>query len=243
MKFSAVYCLVVSGVLLFKVNLLRLAVLLFRYLLLLLLCSSTLQANMQYEINQTILSLEDAQLINEILASVQARFHSQGHNFTSSSVVYAEHSQSNHGPILGFVTGFIGQDDVDANASAIFTPSLISNDSSNSNLDNLAVELHFRNDDNIPPALRNKKVLLLATTIGQQPMLLSRSLLLSGNANHRAIGGFICVNPTTTLNTNSSEAINDGIALGSVLLNNGTSGSYVNVLNRVSNDLRKCYVD
>ena len=74
-------------------------------------------------------------------------------------------------------------------------------------------------------------------------MLLSRSLLLSGNANHRAIGGFICVNPTTTLNTNSSEAINDGIALGSVLLNNGTSGSYVNVLNRVSNDLRKCYVD
>lgn len=185
------------------------------------------------EIERATQSINHAKIIDEVLYLAKVQFHEEGAFFTTRTTTYSA-SDTESGPIEKIIVGYVTSADI--GGSGNFTQELVAT----SNLNQFAVEVNFRSDSYIPPAIRSKKVIFFALGLGANPEIIDKSSLESGDATDRSITDFICSNPTQSSNTNSTNTVNDGLALGHISLGDASNSS-TNILRSANNAFSKCY--
>ena len=191
-------------------------------------------AGLHREITDAVLSLNDSSIIYEQLFLIKVFYRAEGQYYTNRTVSYAA-SDNEAGAISKIISGFITQSDVSGDHSAIFTRELVSDE----DVGRFGVEVQFSSPSYVPAAVRDKKVLFLALGFGDNPEYVNITSLAAGDVTDRTISDFTCVNPASSC-VSSSNAINQGRPLGTVATGYGSSTA--NILRKVHNSFRKCYV-
>ena len=208
------------------------------FILVIFLCANT-QAEtsaLGREVQDAINAVNDAKIIDEQLYLIKVQYHEDGLFYTTKTVNFTA-SDTEAGGIVKIISGYITQDDLLGNANGNFTQELISS----SDVDHFGVEVQFADYVYLPSAVRSKKVLFLALGLGSNPAFINKQSLSGGDVTNRSISDFTCVNPSTSLNNNTTNPINEGRPLGTVSIGSGSNAT-TNILRRVNNSFRKCHV-
>ena len=149
------------------------------------------------EIERATQSINRAKIIDEVLYLAKVQFHEEGAFFTTRTTTYSA-SDTESGPIEKIIVGYVTSADI--SGSGDFTQELVAT----SNLNQFAVEVNFRSDSYIPPAIRSKKVIFFALGLGANPEIIDKSSLdiISGSVvdfKKEMIGeSFVINNPKAT---------------------------------------------
>ncbi len=193
-------------------------------------------AGLHREITDAVFSINDSSIIDEQLFLIKVYYRAEGQYYTSRTVSYGA-SDNEAGAISKIISGFITQSDFNGDSYATFTRELVSEE----DVGRFGVEVQFGSASYIPSAVRDKKVLFLGLGFGDNPEYVNSTSLASGDVTDRTISDFVCVNPASSVNSSSSSSINQGRPLGTVATGYG-SNSTTNILRKVHNSFRKCYV-